>query len=137
MTISTKGRYALRVMIDIAQHPADEYISLKSISERQEISMKYLEAIVSMLAKSGFVESHRGKNGGYRLAHPAQDYTVREILELTEKNLAPVACLSCDENTCPRAEECITLPMWQKLGQMVDGYLESVTLADLVNREYH
>ena len=137
MTISTKGRYALRVMIDIAQHPADEYISLKSISERQEISMKYLEAIVAMLVKSGFVESHRGKNGGYRLARPTKDYTVGEILKLTEKNLAPVACLSCEKNTCSRAENCVTLPMWEKLGQMVDEYLEGLTLADLVNRNYH
>lgn len=132
MKISTKGRYALRMMIDLAQQNSDEYISLKSISERQGISMKYLELIVAVLHNAGFIMSLRGKNGGYRLTRNPKDYTVGSVLKLIEGSLAPVACLDNTTNMCPRVSECITLPMWQKLYKIVDEYLESVTIEDLI-----
>lgn len=132
--ISTKGRYALRVMLDLAQQPAGEYISLKSISQRQAVSMKYMEAIVATLNKAGMVESLRGKKGGYRLTRSADKYTIGEILKLTEGSLAPVTCLEC-ENPCQRAESCITRPMWLELDKLIDDYLESKTLADLLGED--
>lgn len=133
MMISTKGRYALRVMIDLAGQNADEFISLKGISERQQISMKYLESIVSVLNKAGFLQSLRGKDGGYKLAKKPCEYTVGAILKLCEGSLAPVACLEggCD-TVCQSSDGCITLPLWQKLDFIIDGYLESVTLDDLL-----
>lgn len=134
MMISTKGRYALRVMLDLAQQPAGEYISLKSISQRQAVSMKYMEAIVATLNKAGMVESLRGKKGGYRLTRKPREYTVGEILKLTEGSLAPVTCLDC-ENPCQRAESCITRPMWLELDKLIDDYLESKTLADLLGED--
>lgn len=134
MMISTKGRYALRVMLDLAQQPAVEYISLKSISQRQAVSMKYMEAIVATLNKAGMVESLRGKKGGYRLTRSADKYTIGEILKLTEGSLAPVTCLEC-ENPCQRAESCITRPMWLELNKLIDDYLESKTLADLLGED--
>lgn len=134
MMISTKGRYALRVMLDLAQQPAGEYISLKSISQRQAVSMKYMEAIVATLNKAGMVESLRGKKGGYRLTRSADKYTVGEILKLTEGSLAPVTCLECG-NPCQRAESCITRPMWLELDKLIDDYLESKTLADLLGED--
>lgn len=134
MMISTKGRYALRVMLDLAQQPAGEYISLKSISQRQAVSMKYMEAIVATLNKAGMVESLRGKKGGYRLTRSADKYTIGEILKLTEGSLAPVTCLEC-ENPCQRAESCITRPMWLELNKLIDDYLESKTLADLLRED--
>lgn len=134
MMISTKGRYALRVMLDLALQPAGEYISLKSISQRQAVSMKYMEAIVATLNKAGMVESLRGKKGGYRLTRKPREYTVGEILKLTEGSLAPVTCLDC-ENPCQRAESCITRPMWLELDKLIDDYLESKTLADLLGED--
>lgn len=134
MMISTKGRYALRVMLDLAQQPAGEYISLKSISQRQAVSMKYMEAIVATLNKAGMVESLRGKKGGYRLTRKPREYTVGEILKLTEGSLAPVTCLDC-ENPCQRAESCMTRPMWLELDKLIDDYLESKTLADLLGED--
>lgn len=134
MMISTKGRYALRVMLDLAQQPAGEYISLKSISQRQAVSMKYMEAIVATLNKARMVESLRGKKGGYRLTRSADKYTIGEILKLTEGSLAPVTCLEC-ENPCQRAESCITRPMWLELNKLIDDYLESKTLADLLGED--
>lgn len=134
MMISTKGRYALRVMLDLAQQPAGEYISLKSISQRQAVSMKYMEAIVATLNKAGMVESLRGKKGGYRLTRSADKYTIGEILKLTEGSLAPVTCLEC-ENPCQRAKSCITRPMWLELDKLIDDYLESKTLADLLGED--
>ncbi len=130
--ISTKGRYALRVMIDLAGQEKSEYISLKAISERQQISMKYLEAIVSVLNKAGFLQSLRGKDGGYRLAKEPSQYTIGAILKLTEGSLAPVACLEGCDNVCQSSDGCITLPLWQKLDGIIDTYLESVTLEDLL-----
>ena len=134
MMISTKGRYALRVLIDMAEHQTDGYIPLKEIAKRQEISEKYLESIVKTLVKGGVVEGMRGKGGGYRLNRPAADYSVGQILRLTEGSLAPVTCLEGDENTCPRAGHCTTLPMWEKLDTIINDYLDSVSLADLLTQ---
>lgn len=113
MKISTKGRYALRMMLDLAAHQGDGYVALKDIAQRQEISKKYLEQIVPMLGKSDILRTTRGYQGGYRLARAPKDYTVGEILRLTEGGLAPVACLEQHPNTCPRCGECATLPMWR------------------------
>lgn len=133
MMISTKGRYALRVMIDLAQNDRGEYISLKDVAQRQGISMKYLEMIVSLLHKGHMVESQRGKAGGYRLIREPSKYTVEEILKLTEGTLAPVNCLESDTNSCERAKNCITLPLWKKLDDVIGNYLNSVTLQDLLD----
>lgn len=134
MMVSTKGRYALRVMLDLAQQDRDAYISLKSISERQNISMKYLEAIVAMLNKAGLLKSQRGKEGGYRLARLPEEYPVGEILKLTEGTLSPVACLEdgCNDE-CELSPNCMTRPLWQRLDSMIDGYLAGVTLEDLLH----
>lgn len=132
MKVSTKGRYALRIMIDLAQQNRDAYIPLKDISERQGISMKYLEMIIGLLNRAGFVMSHRGKAGGYMLAAPAGNFTVASILKVAEGSLAPVECLETQDNTCPRAESCITLPMWQGLANVIDDYLESITIEDMI-----
>ena len=135
MKISTKGRYALRVMLDLAANSkGGEYVSLAEISERQEVSLKYLEAIVAALSKAGFLDSRRGKTGGYRLAKDAADYTVGGILKATEGSLAPVSCLDCEES-CSRAAHCLTLPLWKELDSRIDGYLESVTLGDILKGE--
>ena len=132
MRISTKGRYALKIMIDLAQHYGEGYISLKDIAERQDVSLKYLEAIAATLNKAGFIISSRGKSGGYRLSRPANEYTVGSVLKLAEGSLAPVSCLYAGSEPCERSDVCITLPMWQELDRIVDGYLESVTIEDLV-----
>ena len=113
MMISTKGRYALRVMIDIAEHQHDGYIPLKEIAARQEISEKYLEAIVAALSKNGFVRAQRGKGGGYKLIKAPADYSIGSILKVTEGSLAPVACLEGEVNTCERVDTCKTLKMWK------------------------
>lgn len=131
MMISTKGRYALRVMIDIAENQHDGYLPLREIAARQEISEKYLEAIVKSLVKAQYLTGLRGKAGGYRLTRPPQEYTVGSILRLTEGSLAPVACLEQEPVECPRRAECRTLPMWRKLNALVQDYLDGVTLADL------
>lgn len=133
MVVSTKGRYALRVMIDLAQQNSDEFISLKDIATRQDISMKYLELIVSALNRGGMLLSQRGKMGGYKLAKKPSDYTIGAILKLSEGPLAPVNCLEGDVNLCERSGSCITLPMWQKLDKLMSDYLESVTLEDLIS----
>ena len=133
MKISTKGRYALRLMIDLAQHDAAGYIPLRDISKRQEISAKYLEQIVVQLSRAGFVTSARGAQGGYQLARHPSEYTVGEILRITEGSLAPVACLEHDPVECARAEDCITLDFWRGLYDAVNRYVDSVTLEDLVS----
>lgn len=135
MMISTKGRYALRIMLDLAQHQEGGYVSLTKIAERQGISVKYLEAIVSMLNKAGMVESQRGKEGGYKLTRKPEEYSVGSIVKLTEGTIAPVACLGKDNVGCEHASDCLTLPLWIKLESVVDGYLESVTLKDLLERK--
>ena len=134
MKVSTKGRYALRVMIDLAQHQGDGFISLKEVAQRQGISMKYLEMIVGILNRAGFVTSLRGKSGGYMLARDAKEYTVGAILKLTEGSMAPVSCLENGSITCDRAEACVTLPLWKGLDNVIDRYLESITLQDMVDQ---
>ena len=134
MKITTKGRYSLRLMLDLAINQSDEFISLRDISNRQGVSVKYLEIIVSVLTRSGFVSSARGKHGGYRLSRPASEYTIGSILKQTEGSLAPVGCLSTGEVSCPRADDCLTLPLWRNLDSLIDGYLESVTLQDLLDK---
>lgn len=134
MLISTKGRYALRVMIDLAEHQTDAFISLKGIAQRQEISEKYLESIIRMLVKARVLESLRGKGGGYRLKKAPDQYTVGSILRLTEDSLAPVSCLEENAESCPRAGSCRTLPLWQGLDRVIHEYLQSVTIADLMRQ---
>lgn len=134
MKISTKGRYALRLMIDLAQYNTGEYITLKDISRRQDISIKYLEQIVSLLSKAGLLSSVRGPQGGYKLRKTAQEYTVGDILRVTEGSLAPVACLDTAEADCNRLVACVTREFWQGLEQVVNNYVDSITLADLAQR---
>jgi len=129
--ISTRGRYALRAMIDLAEQETDRAVPLRDIAERQGISLKYLEAIMPGLKDSGLVIGTAGKGGGYKLAKPASEYSIAEILEATEDQLAPVACLG-DDFKCERADVCKTLPMWRKLNSMILDYLESVKLTDLM-----
>ena len=133
MMISTKGRYALRVMIDIAEHQHDGYIPLKEIAARQEISEKYLEAIVKSLVKERYLTGLRGKSGGYRLTKAPEEYTVGSILRLTEGNLMPVACLDFNPVGCERRDECITLPLWQGLNKVIADYLDNITLQDILD----
>lgn len=132
MMISTRGRYALRVMIDLAQQNNDGYVPLKEIAARQEISEKYLENILKMLVKGRILTGLRGKGGGYRLNKAPKEYTVTEILELTEESLAPVSCLENDAEPCSRASECRTLGMWKGLDQLIRNYFDNITLADLI-----
>ena len=123
MLVSTKGRYALRVMLELAERPAGEYAALGTIAADQGISEKYLESIVAVLSKAGLVDALRGKGGGYRLNRPAKDYSVGEILRLTEGSIAPVSCLECSPNRCDRADGCKTLPLWEKLNELICGIL--------------
>ncbi|MBQ5977949.1 MAG: RrF2 family transcriptional regulator [Oscillospiraceae bacterium] len=132
MNITSKGRYALRVMIDLAQHPDEGFVSLKTVAERQGISMKYLEMIVSSLKKAELVESTRGKEGGYRLSRSPADYSVGEILRCLEDNLAPVSCIKDGEIQCDKAAACVTLPMWKELDELTNAYLDGVSLQDLL-----
>ena len=132
MLVSTKGRYALRVMVDLAEHQADSRIPLKEIAERQGVSEKYLENILSTLVKNKMLSGMRGKGGGYRLTRPSEEYTVGEILRLTEGSLAPVSCLEGGRRGCDRVQECATIGVWAKLDEMISTYLDSVTVADLV-----
>ncbi len=130
--ISTKGRYALRLMLDLAMCGEEGFVPLKDIAERQEISIKYLEQIVSVLSRAGFVRSVRGTGGGYMLAKKPEDYTVGMILRLTEGSLAPVSCLETEENTCPRANDCMTLGVWEKLYTAINSVVDNITLADII-----
>lgn len=133
MKISTKGRYALRMLIDLAEHQGDGYIALKDIAQRQEISKKYLEQIVPILNRADILKTNRGFQGGYRLAKSPDKMTAGDILRATEGNLAPVACLESDVIDCPRSENCPTLPLWQGLNKAINEYLDSVTLQDLID----
>lgn len=135
MRISTKGRYALRLMIDLACQPGSAPVSLKDVAARQDISLKYLEQIVGLLGRAGFVHSVRGPQGGYRLARAPEKYTVGEILRLTEGNLAPVACLEDPENRCERCSHCGTVDFWTGLYTVINQYIDRFTLADLVAAE--
>lgn len=131
MLISTKGRYALRVMLELSDHDRDEYVPLSVIAKKQEISEKYLESILVVLSKAGAIDALRGKGGGYRLNRDPKDYTIGGILRLVEGSLAPVTCLDCKPNSCVRTVECRTLPLWEKLYALIENYLDGVTLADL------
>lgn len=135
MMISTRGRYALRVMIDLAQQDANSYIPLRDIAERQNISEKYLEAVIKALVADGLLSGMRGKGGGYKLTRGVDEYTVGEVLRLTEGTLAPVSCLDCSggEIECERSDDCITLPLWKKLNLVVNEFLDSISLTDLIN----
>ena len=133
MKISTKGRYALRLMLDLAEHQEDGFIALKDIAQRQDISKKYLEQIVSILNRAGFVRAIRGPQGGYRLVRKPSEYTAGMVLRLTEGSLAPVSCLDYEENDCPRQETCGTLELWKRLDDAIKSVVDSVTLEDLVD----
>lgn len=134
MKISTKGRYALRIMLDLALHDSGELIPLKEIARRQEITLKYMEQIITPLSKAGFVASVRGSSGGYRLARKPSDYKIGDILRVMEGPLVPVACLENETNECPRAEFCPTLPFWQGLSKVINDYVDSMTLEDICSR---
>ena len=133
MNVTSKGRYALRVMLDLAQHRQEGFISLKTIADRQGYSMKYLEMIVSSLKKADLVESTRGKDGGYKLSRDPAEYTVGDILRCIEDNLAPVACIKAGSVSCEHAGECMTIPMWKELDDITNAYLDNVTLDDLLS----
>lgn len=133
--ISTRGRYALRVMIDLAEHRSGRYIPMKEVAARQEISLKYIERIMPLLTKSGLVEGQHGKGGGYMLRREPESYTAGEILRAAEGDLAPVACLGCGAQPCPRAAMCRTLPMWERYNKLTNDFFDSVTLAELAGTE--
>ena len=135
LKISTKGRYALRLMLDLAENQNNGYVALKDIAERQDISKKYLEQIVPMLNKSGVLRTTRGFQGGYMLAKAPDKYTVGDILRITEGSLAPVVCLDYEPNTCEKCEICPTLPMWQGLYKTITDYLDSITLQDIIDND--
>ena len=134
MLISTKGRYALRVMIDLAEHQTEGFVPLKVIADRQEISEKYLESIIKLLVKAKLLNGVRGKGGGYKLTKSPEQYTIGSILRLTEDSLAPVSCLEPNAEACPRSGSCRTLTLWQGLDRVIHEYLESVTIADLMGQ---
>lgn len=135
MKVSTKGRYAIRIMLDLAEHGDGEFTSLKDISERQEITVKYMEQIISVLNRAGFVRSARGSGGGYRLAKEAKEYTIGSILRAMEGDLVPVSCLEDEQNQCRRAKRCVTLSFWKGLDKTVNEYVDSFTLEDLLEED--
>lgn len=135
MMISTKGRYALRVLIDLAEHYSGDYIPMKDVAKRQELSLKYLERIVPVLTRNNLVEGVHGKGGGYRLTKRPEDYNVGDILRLTEGDLSPVACLEGGAAPCGRAAECRTLPMWREFYKVVNDYFDGISLSDLMQTD--
>ena len=135
MIVSTKGRYALRVMLCLAQRDADAYIPLKEIAEAEEISQKYLESIMTILSKAGFLDAVHGKGGGYRLNRKPEEYTVGSILKLTEGGLTAVSCTSQGSSACSRSECCNALPMWERLDKLINDFFEGITLQDLLNEQ--
>ena len=135
MKISTRGRYAVRVMLDLASNNTGEYIKVKQIAKRQDISEKYLEQIIAILNKAGYVKSVRGAQGGYKIAKAPKDYTVGMILRLTEGSLCPVACLEDATNECERCDTCETLEVWKKLEKAINDVVDHVTIADLMERQ--
>ena len=134
MLISTRGRYAIRVIIDLAQHCDGNFIPMKDVAKRQEISLKYLEKILPILTKHKIIEGVHGKGGGYKLGKNVTKYKIIDILKLTEGDLAPVACLECGAAPCDKAKNCRTLPLWTELDKRISGYLNSVTIADLMKK---
>ena len=135
MKISTKGRYALRLLVDLAQHSDAGFITLKDIAARQNISKKYLEQIVPILNKAGMVQSNRGFQGGYKLAKNPSEICVYDVLSSTEGNLSCVTCLESDINLCPRKENCTTLFVWEGLNQVIQNYLKGITVQDILNHQ--
>lgn len=135
MKISTKGRYALRLLADLAMFPSDQFVSLTDIANRQQISKKYLEQIVPKLNKAGVLKTNRGHQGGYQLADSPNKYTVGQIVRIMEGSLAPIACLETTPNECTRCDECYTLPVWQGLQEVITNYLDSITLEQVINKE--
>ena len=133
MLISTKGRYAVRILLDIACNDLEKPVALKDVAERQEISLKYSEQIISILVRAGFVKSIRGAQGGYRLTQPPEHYTVGMVLRLTEGNLAPVVCLEGEEHACTRQQECVSLRIWRELDDAIQGVIDKYTLRDLMD----
>lgn len=134
MKISTKGRYALRMMLDLAQHDSGQPVALKEISARQEISVKYLEQIVTQLSRAGLLKSSRGAQGGYQLAKSPCDYRIGDILRVTEGSLEPVPCLDGQQSECARSADCLAQEFWKGLSQAINEYVDSVTLEELANR---
>ncbi len=132
MIVSTRGRYALRVLVDLAENMESGYIPLKDISSRQNISQKYMESIMTLLSKNGFVQGLHGKGGGYKLNRKPQEYKIGEILRITEGSLAPVACLESGSPACPRVSVCRTLSMWSKLDSLINNFFDGITIADLM-----
>ena len=135
MKISTKGRYAMRMLLDLAEHQNGGYIALKDIAERQNISKKYLEQIIPVFNKSNILRTNRGAQGGYQLAKSPDKYTVGEILRLTEGSLAPVACLDEEPITCERSSQCAMLSVWKGLYDVIHDYLDNITLQDIIDRQ--
>ncbi len=135
MKISTRGRYALRLMVDLAATPGDEFIAIKSIAARQQISEKYLEQIITLLSRAGFVKSARGAQGGYKLTKPADEYTVGMILRAIEGSLVPVKCMEDDPNECPRCAQCVTLDVWQQISDAISNVVDNITLNQLADRQ--
>lgn len=133
--ISTRGRYSVRVLLDLAEHRNGGYIPMKEVAARQEISLKYLERIMPLLTQAGLVEGVHGKGGGYRLCREPEDYSIGEILHITEGDMAPVACLECGATPCPRAAFCKTLLMWKRYQELTDEYFNSISLRDLLQTE--
>ena len=134
MLVSTRGRYALRILLELGKYDAARYVPLPLIAQRQDISEKYLESIIRLLVKDRVLESLRGKGGGYRLKKDPDQYTVGSILRLTEESLAPVSCLDGNADTCPRMAQCRTLSLWQGLDRVINEYLDSITIADLMHQ---
>lgn len=134
--ISTRGRYALRMMLDLAEHRNDGYVALKDIAQRQSISKKYLEQIIPQMNRAGFLQTVRGSQGGYRLNREPKDYTVKDIISVTEGNLATVACLEGEVNLCPRCAECATVFVWEGLQKVMNEYLDSITLQDILDKKH-
>ena len=137
MKISTKGRYALRLMLDLALHDEGKFIPIKDIAARQGLSEKYLEQIIAVLTRAGYVKSVRGQGGGYKLAHPTSSYTAGMILRLTEGNLAPVTCLEDNVNSCEKCESCATLMVWERIYTAVNDVVNNITLDELVEKARH
>ena len=134
MMVSTRGRYALRVIIDLAENGNDGYIPMREVASRQEISLKYLERIMPLLVSENLVEGVHGKGGGYRLSKDPASVTIGQVLRITEGDIAPVACLECNAEECSRIEDCRTLPMWSELNSRINDYLDNVTIADLMKK---
>jgi Rrf2 family protein len=133
--VSAKGRYALRIFIDLAQNQGDGYVALSEVSKRQDVSLKYLETIVATLVRGGLLRSQRGMSGGYRLSKDAKEISIYDIFNLTEGSLSPVACINCGENFCNRSDNCYTKEMWTNVDNLINNYFKSVSIQDLIDKD--